>query len=133
MLSRRSPPELNINSTSSQSESRVTVVVALCSGIGTWLFGGDGVHIGSSGIIYGYFAFLLLRGFFEKSLRWVMVALIVGFTLYGMLDFTGGGNREISWCGHLFGFAGGALAAWLFFYRARESKPAGTAKSNRTQ
>ena len=96
---------------------RVTAVVALSSGLGTWALGGSSIHIGSSGVIYGYLSFLLLRGFFEKSLRWVMVALIVGFTLYGMLDFTGGGDTGISWAGHIFGFAGGALAAWFFFYR----------------
>jgi membrane associated rhomboid family serine protease len=102
---------------------RVSGVAVLTSGLGTWLMGSDeSIHIGSSGVIYGYLSFLLLRGFFEKSLRWVIVALIVGFTLYGMLDFTGGGDREISWSGHISGFAGGALAAWLFFYRPRIAK-----------
>ena len=108
-----------------ESFLRVTLLVAIVAGIGTWLFGaGNSIHIGASGVIYGYMAFLLLRGFFEKSLRWVMVALIVGFTLYGFVDFSigsapGHGNRatNISWSGHLFGFAGGILAAWLFYYR----------------
>ena len=28
-------------------------------------------------------------------------------------------DKQISWSGHFFGLAGGALAAWLFFYRPR--------------
>ncbi|MGK0186951.1 MAG: membrane associated rhomboid family serine protease [Verrucomicrobiales bacterium] len=114
-----------------QSFLRVTALIALVSGFGTWLFGAaNTVHIGVSGVIYGYMAFLLLRGFFEKSLRWVMVALIVGFTLYGFVDFSIGGNSSggngaanISWSGHLSGFIGGILAAWLFYYRPPNSLP----------
>lgn len=108
---------------------RVTALVAAVAGIGTWLFGSGGsIHIGASGVVYGYMAFLLLRGFFEKSLRWVMVAVIVGFTLYGFVDFGIGGGADagnratnISWSGHLFGFLGGILAAWLFHYLPRQA------------
>lgn len=114
-----------------QSFLRVTALVAVVAGLGTWLFGAAGsIHIGASGVVYGYMAFLLLRGFFEKSLRWVVVALLVGFTLYGFVDFSVGGEAadingaaRISWSGHLSGFVGGILAAWLFYYRPRNLTP----------
>ena len=42
----------------------VTVVVVLVGGLGVWLFGRPGtVHIGASGLIFGYLGYLLLRGF----------------------------------------------------------------------
>ncbi|MCB1097057.1 MAG: rhomboid family intramembrane serine protease [Verrucomicrobiae bacterium] len=117
-----------------QSFLRVTALIAVIAGMGTWLFGASrSIHIGASGIVFGYMAFLLLRGFFEKSLRWVMVALIVAFVIYGFVDLgfnstaeNNNGAVNISWSGHLSGFAGGIIAAWIFYYRPRNSPYAQT-------
>ena len=32
---------------------------------GVWLIGRDGVHIGASSLVFGYFGYLVARGFFE--------------------------------------------------------------------
>jgi membrane associated rhomboid family serine protease len=91
----------------------VTLIAGLISGLGTWLFGSPGVHIGASGVIFGYLGYLLLRGFFERSATSVVISLGVG-TLYGSLLW---GvlpmQYGISWEGHLFGFIGGVIAARL--------------------
>ncbi|QZZ21735.1 rhomboid family intramembrane serine protease [Leptothermofonsia sichuanensis E412] len=91
----------------------VTLIAGLISGLGTWLFGSPGVHIGASGVIFGYLGYLLLRGFFERSATSVVISLGVG-TLYGSLLW---GvlpmQYGISWEGHLFGFIGGVVAARL--------------------
>jgi membrane associated rhomboid family serine protease len=91
----------------------VTLISALVSGLGTWLFGSPGFHIGASGVVFGYLGYLLMRGYFERSAIAVAISLFVG-TLYGsilwgVLPFQYG----ISWEGHLFGLIGGGLAAWL--------------------
>jgi membrane associated rhomboid family serine protease len=90
---------------------RVTLVVGLASGLGTWLFGSPGSHIGASGVIFGYLGYLLLRGFFERRLGSISLSVLVG-TLYGSMIW---GilplQQGISWEGHLFGFLGGVLAA----------------------
>jgi membrane associated rhomboid family serine protease len=91
----------------------VSLVAAMVSGSGTWLFGSPGVHIGASGVIFGYLGYLLLRGYFERSAIAIAMSLFVG-TLYGsliwgVLPF----QQGISWEGHLFGFIGGILAAKL--------------------
>jgi membrane associated rhomboid family serine protease len=92
---------------------RVTLVVGLASGLGTWLFGSPGSHIGASGVIFGYLGYLLLRGFFERRLGSISLSLLVG-TLYGSMIW---GilplQQGVSWEGHLFGFLGGVLAARL--------------------
>lgn len=92
----------------------VTVLAALVGGLGTWLIGhGNSVHIGASGLVFGYFGFLLLRGYFERSVVAIAFSIIV-FMLYGSLIWGVLPNQPgISWEGHLFGFAGGVIAAKL--------------------
>ena len=92
----------------------VTGVVWLVSGLGVWLIGPAAtVHIGVSGIIFGYLGFLLLRGFFDGKLSSILIALAVGVAyggvLWGVLPLEAG----VSWQGHLFGFIGGGIAARL--------------------
>ena len=96
----------------------VTAITMLVSGLGVWLFGSPyTVHIGASGVIFGYFGFLLLRGYFERSLVSIAFSLLVGFLygsiIWGVLPLQYG----ISWQGHLFGFLGGVLAARLLARR----------------
>ena len=96
----------------------VTLIVTLVSGMGIWLFGSPrSVHLGASSLIFGYFGFLLLRGYFERSTYSiffsVIVAVLYGGLLWGVLPQANG----ISWQGHLFGFIGGGLAAYLMAER----------------
>ena len=92
----------------------VTLISMLISGLGTWLIGQPGsVHIGASGLVFGYLGFLLLRGYFESSFT-AMALSIVAFTLYGGIIIGVFPHQPgISWQGHLFGFIGGVLAARL--------------------
>jgi membrane associated rhomboid family serine protease len=90
----------------------VTLITMLVSGLGVWLFGSPNtVHIGASGIVFGYFGFLLLRSYFEQNLISaivsVVVALMYGNLIWGVLPI----RRGVSWLGHLFGFVGGVVAA----------------------
>jgi membrane associated rhomboid family serine protease len=91
----------------------VTIAAMLVGGLGTWLFGAPGCHIGASGIIFGYLGYLLGRGYFDRSfgsmLFSIVVLLMYGGLLWGVLPIRVG----ISWEGHLFGFLGGVVAAWL--------------------
>jgi len=98
----------------------VTGVTMLVSGLGTWLFGSpNSIHIGASGLVFGYLGFLLLRGYFERSVTAILFSLIVGAfyggLVWGVLPLQFG----ISWQGHLFGFIGGGLAARLLSRRRR--------------
>ena len=92
--------------------AEVTVIVAVTSGLGTWLFGSPGtIHIGASGLVFGYLAYLVTRGFFAAKPLWVLggviVALFYGGLVWGLLPRPG-----ISFTGHVFGAAGGVLAAF---------------------
>lgn len=85
---------------------------AVTSGAGVWLFGAPNtIHLGASGVVFGLFAFLLFIGFFEKRAVSVLLSIAV-ILLWGGLTMTLFEVRAgVSWSGHLFGFAGGILAA----------------------
>jgi len=93
----------------------VTLMAMLGSGLLSWTLGAPGsVHIGASGVVFGYFGFLLLAGFYARSAGSILLSLAVavlwGGTVFGVLPGTPG----ISWQGHLGGFIGGVLAARRF-------------------
>jgi membrane associated rhomboid family serine protease len=103
----------------------VSVFTALFAGVGTWLVGASGsTHIGASGMIFGYFGFLLAYGFFRRS--WGAIALSAGIAfVYGGLIFGVLPNQPgISWEGHLFGFLGGAVLASILGKRERRLEEA---------
>ncbi len=90
----------------------VSFMSALIGGIGTWLVGNpNSVHIGASGVIFGYFGYLLFRGYFERSFVAIAISVAIAATygslIWGVLPT----QSYISWEGHLFGFIGGIIAA----------------------
>ncbi|HEY9633350.1 MAG TPA: rhomboid family intramembrane serine protease [Coleofasciculaceae cyanobacterium] len=97
----------------------VTAITMLVSGLGVWLFGASGVHVGASALIFGYLGFLLLRGYFERNFASILLSLIVGFLYGGAIWGVLPSQPGISWEGHLFGFIGGVLAARLLARRKK--------------
>jgi membrane associated rhomboid family serine protease len=89
----------------------VTAVVWLTAGAGVWLVGASGVHLGASVLVFGWLAFLLVRGVFARNLGQVALGLVLlvvyGGVLWGVLP----GDPGVSWEGHLFGALGGIGAA----------------------
>lgn len=90
---------------------KVTLIVTVVAGAGTWLFGSNSYHIGASSLIFGYFGCLLAAGIFEHSLKSILLAVVVGVGYGGIIWGVLPGQPGISWEGHLFGFLGGVLAA----------------------
>ena len=90
----------------------VTAIVGLVSGIGTWLVApSDTIHIGASGVVFGYATYLLSRGFFDRDLLGLAVGVAVG-AIWGTALLGGLLPQEgISWQGHFFGAVGGVVAA----------------------
>ena len=101
----------------------VTIISIVVGGLGVWLFApAYTIHIGASGVIFGYFGFLLLRGYFERSFAAILFSLIVGSLYGGIIWGVLPGQPGISWQGHLFGFIGGAIAARLLARSKRTKK-----------
>jgi membrane associated rhomboid family serine protease len=103
----------------------VTGIVALVAGLGTWLFApGNTNHIGASGLVFGFAAYLVARGVFSHRALHLGVGLAVlavyGTTLlFGFVPTPG-----VSWQGHLFGAVGGVIAAKVLHASTRRPSPA---------
>ena len=86
---------------------KLTAFVVIVSGLCVWILGRSATHIGASGLIYGYFGFLLVAGFFSKKKRLALisfcVAIIYGGMVWGIVPM----NVYVSWEYHLFGFIAG--------------------------
>ncbi|MGP0222722.1 rhomboid family intramembrane serine protease [Paenarthrobacter sp. NCHU4564] len=86
----------------------------LGSGLTVWLIGGGGVTVGASGLVFGLFAFLLVRGFFNRNWWQILLSVVLfmayGSILFGVLPTVMG---FVSWQAHLGGAIGGIVAAIL--------------------
>lgn len=91
----------------------VTATIWVVSGLGVWLIS-PGPVIGASSIVFGWFLFLLARGFYARNGRQILLAVVLfavwGSLLWGVLP----SDPSVSWQGHLFGAVGGMVAAsWV--------------------
>jgi membrane associated rhomboid family serine protease len=111
----------------------VTAIVALVGGLGTWLVAPEHtIHIGASGIVFGFASYLVARGVYSRSLAQIGVGVLVvavwGTTLLrGLVPEDG-----ISWQGHLFGAIGGVVAARMLHRRAERAGAERPAALSRT-
>ena len=92
----------------------VSLWVVIIGGGLVWLFGREAMHIGASGVIYGYFAYLIVAGFLAKQFKLLLISLFVmlgyGGMIFGVLPTT----PYISWESHLFGAIDGVMAAYIW-------------------
>jgi membrane associated rhomboid family serine protease len=101
----------------------VTLIVAITSGLAVWFFQSSSeLTVGASGLIFGYFGYVLVRGLFDRNLVDVIVGVLAGVAYAGILAVAIPGNPGISWIGHAGGLAGGVLAGWVLRSR-RPAKP----------
>jgi len=96
----------------------LTLGLIIGTGLLVWLFGRNAYHLGASGIIYGYFGFLVLAGFLSRKIGLMLISVLVavfyGAMVWGVLP----SQPYISWESHFFGFVCGLLLAW-FLRKAR--------------
>ncbi|PYC80549.1 rhomboid family intramembrane serine protease [Streptomyces tateyamensis] len=99
----------------------LTVLLAVTCGLAVWIFQSPRViTVGASGLVFGYFAYVVLRGIFDRHLIDTLIGLVMAasfaYMVFGALPSAPGG---VSWLDHLGGLVGGCLGAWLL--RDRQS------------
>jgi membrane associated rhomboid family serine protease len=105
----------------------VTAVVILTSGLGAWLAENSGsVGAGASGVVFGYFGYIMVRGFFDRHaidmLIGAVMALCFAYQFTVLLPHNG-----VGWQAHIGGLVGGVAAGWVF----RDRRP-GTPRASRS-
>lgn len=99
----------------------ISLFIAVVGGSAVWLFGRNAFHVGASGLIFGYFAYLVTKGFLERSLSSIFIAstivAVYGGILFGAFPLT----ESVSWETHLFSLLAGALASYLWRNRAEKT------------
>ena len=116
-LASNTPPLLVMGALLATTATRALIAVnAVIVGTGgalVWLLGSPAIHVGASGLVFGWFGFLVARGLVDRSPVTLVAALLVG-ALYGaMIWGVLPGRAGVSWGAHLFGALAGAAAAVL--------------------
>ncbi|MFD0733912.1 rhomboid family intramembrane serine protease [Planotetraspora mira] len=97
-----------------------SLVIILVSGSGVWLTSPPNtLTLGASGLVFGYFGYVVARGLFDRRALDIVLGVIVAVLYYSILWGALPSQPGISWQGHLFGLIGGVVAAW--FLRRRRA------------
>jgi membrane associated rhomboid family serine protease len=104
----------------------MTLVVIVVGGFGVWLFSPDNsITVGASGVVFGYFGYLLLRGLVDRRPADVVISIGIALAYgYAMWNSVGFGVEGVSWQGHVAGMVGGMVAALVL--RLPKARPATT-------
>ena len=101
----------------------ISLFIIVAGGAGVWLLGRPAVHVGASGLVFGYFGYLVANGWFDRRplsiLAAIAVIVVYGSLVFGVIPTTG----FVSWEAHLFGLLAGVLAARLT-RKGRNASPA---------
>ncbi len=95
----------------------VTLVVTLGSGLGVWLFGSRGRHIGASGVVSGYFGYILATAYLNPSFTTLLLGLLVVYYFGSIFLGIFPQEEKVSWESHLFGFLSGMSSAYLLYLK----------------
>ncbi len=99
----------------------VTLIVAITSGLAVWFFqSSTELTVGASGLIFGYFGYVLVRGLFDRNVIDIVAGVLAGVLYFSILTVAIPGTPGVSWIGHAGGLAGGVLAGWVL----RSRRPA---------
>ena len=102
----------------------VTILIILTSGLAAWLAEpSNTIGAGASGLVFGYFGYVMVRGFFDRHLIDMLIGAIMALCF--AYQFTVLVPRAgIGWQAHIGGLVGGIAAGWIF----RERRPKAPAK-----
>ncbi|MEM7251357.1 MAG: rhomboid family intramembrane serine protease [Pseudomonadota bacterium] len=96
-----------------------TIGITLIGGLAVWLLARNALHVGASGLVFGYFGYLVGRAWLERSLRAIVPAGVAVVLYAGLVWGVLPTERGTSWESHLFGLLAGVLMSRLMRDRRR--------------
>src|SRR5215469_13947531 len=79
-----------------------SLIIAVTSGLAVWFFqSSNTLTVGASGMIFGYFGYVLVRGFFDRNLVDIIVGFVAGVLYWTILAVAIPGTPGVSWIGHV--------------------------------
>ena len=91
----------------------VTIFIVVASGVLMWCFGRRAIHVGASGLVMGYWAYVLLTAYQQGTVIAILIAVLCLYYLRGLIVNLMPGGEKVSWEGHVFGFLAGVAAVFL--------------------
>lgn len=102
---------------SAQAFLVATIIILIVEGTGVWAYGSQGKHLGASGLVLGFYTFIVGYGWLMWQFWITAVALIIAITFLKPAYYTlKNRNGQISVAGHIFGFLGGFISAYTIFW-----------------
>lgn len=96
---------------------KIFLLIYFTSNMLVWVMARESFHIGASGLIYGFTAFLFVSGIIRKHNRLMALSMFILF-LYGSIIWGAFPNfypdKDISWEAHMMGFVSGLIYAFVF-------------------
>ncbi len=101
---------------------KATIIIILLAGLLLWMFGrSHTVVVGASGLVFGYFGYLVALAFADRSAK-AAIGAVAAIALYGGMIWGILPDRpQVSWEGHLFGVIAGIVSAFILRRRKRMS------------
>ncbi|MCX7119055.1 MAG: rhomboid family intramembrane serine protease [Legionellales bacterium] len=92
----------------------MTALIILVSGLLIWCFAVPGLHVGASGVITGYWGYLVAHAYYQSTATTLILAAVCLVYFAGILWSIFPGKKHVSWQGHLFGLIAGFGVAYYF-------------------
>lgn len=93
----------------------VSLLIIVASGLGVWFTApSNSVTVGASGLLFGYFGYVIVRGLFDRHSIDIVLGLVMALCFAYQFTSLLPTDERVSWQGHLFGFAGGIIGGWVF-------------------
>jgi membrane associated rhomboid family serine protease len=93
---------------------RVLLVSYLATGSLVWLLARSSYHIGASGLIYSFAAFVFFSGIIRRNINLLAISMLViflyGSMVWGIFPY----RSDMSWESHLMGLTVGAVLSVIY-------------------
>ena len=90
----------------------VTLLITVISGSCVWLIGRQALHVGASGLIMGYWGYLIVNAILYPSLITVLLIIFCFYYFTGLFASLMP-KSGTSWESHVFGFLSGLAVSYL--------------------